>query len=95
MSPALDARARLAWLHVAGGHGATRCAVVVVGETPTRYRVRADGARVRLARRWLEPGDPPALVPKAVVTGRCWLLALQGRGHGDRGRRDYTWHAPC
>jgi hypothetical protein len=29
VSPALDARARLAWLHVAGGHGATRLRLAV------------------------------------------------------------------
>ena len=70
-APRAGGAERLAWLHVAGWHGSSRCAVIVVGETPTRYRVRADGARVRLARRWLEPGDPPALVPKSAVSGRC------------------------
>lgn len=43
--------------------------VVIVGETPRRFRVKPDGVNpVRLAgpNRWLQPGDT-ALVPKHSV----------------------------
>jgi hypothetical protein len=58
---------RPALLGLIGWHGTTWNPNEVVGETPTRYRIRAL-ERTRLAGRdrWLEPGRT-ALVPKRAV----------------------------
>lgn len=67
MSPAA-ALPREALLCVESYAGRIEQRVRVVGETRTRYRVRADFGRVRLGGgfRWLEPGDW-TLVPKRAV----------------------------
>jgi|SRR6185295_14545667 len=61
---------RHALLLLDGWHGRSEAAVVIVGETPTRYRVTpGDGLeRVRLGgrQRWLPKGET-ALVPKTAV----------------------------
>jgi hypothetical protein len=60
-----------AWLHLDGWAGATKQAVMVVGETPKRYRIRAvDGEAVRLAGRRRISQAETALVPKHAVTRR-------------------------
>lgn len=58
---------RAAYLFTQGWAGRRKQAVVVVGETPKRYRIRGH-VRVRLAgpQRWLEPGFT-ALVPKPSI----------------------------
>ena len=61
---------RPAKLHLDGWCGRTKQDVIVVGETPKRYRIRPAGDRsVRLAgrSRSLRPGDT-ALVPKRAIT---------------------------
>ena len=58
-----------AWLLMDGWAGRTAAPVVVVGETPSRYRIRGVGTRpVRLAGhlRFVMPGDT-ALVPRYAV----------------------------
>lgn len=61
------------WLHLDGWEGRTRQGVLVVGETPKRYRITPDdgGKSVKLAgrQRWLPDGDS-ALVPRYAVTPR-------------------------
>lgn len=68
-----DASARQAMLHTDGWGGRQRQRCLVVGETPKRYRVRAEpGGELRLPlrgngiRRIFSPGT--ALVPKYAVT---------------------------
>lgn len=62
-----ETMSRMADLHLDGWEGRTRQTVCVVGETPTRYRIRAID-RTRLAGpRWLDPGAT-ALVPKYAIT---------------------------
>jgi hypothetical protein len=59
-----------AWLWLDGWAGRIKQAVLIIGETPKRYRITPAGTdRVRLAGRyrWLAPGDS-ALVPKRAVT---------------------------
>lgn len=58
---------RFAWIHLDGWSGRSRQRVEVVGETPTRVRIRAI-ERTRLAgpARYLEPGAL-ALVPRRAV----------------------------
>jgi hypothetical protein len=60
-----------AWLHLDGWAGATKQAVIVVGETPQRYRIRGvDGEAVRLAGRRRVSQAETVLVPKHAVTRR-------------------------
>lgn len=61
-----------AWLHFDDWAGRRRDPVVVVGETPQRYRIRAAAGRCqRLAgRAGSIAGDETALVPKRAVTSR-------------------------
>jgi hypothetical protein len=70
------------WLHLDGWHGASRQPVLVVGRTPKRLRIQADGERVRLAGRdrWLDVGESPVLVPKHAVTRRDCDLAGSSDG---------------
>ena len=59
-----------AWLWLDGWEGVTRTPVLVVGETPRRYRIRPAGTRaVKLAgrQRWLVP-DSTTLVPKHAIS---------------------------
>jgi hypothetical protein len=58
---------RQAWLLMDGWEGRTEQAVLVVGETPKRYRIKAV-ARTKLAGRcrWISAGET-ALVPKYAV----------------------------
>jgi hypothetical protein len=68
-----------AWLWLQGWEGITQQAILIIGETPKRYRITPAGTEpVRLAgrRRWLSPGDS-ALVPKRAVT-----LAKDADRHG-------------
>ena len=65
-----DQAEKRALLHFDDWAGRRAVPVVVVGETPTRYRIRPDGAEpLRLAgrNRWLAPGAT-ALVPRSAVT---------------------------
>jgi hypothetical protein len=60
------------WLRLDGWAGRSKAAVVVVGETSMRYRIRAAGPDpVKLAgrSRWIS-GIQTALVPKHAVTHR-------------------------
>lgn len=56
------------WLGIDGWAGRSRTRVEIVGQTATRWRIKAI-ERTKLAgrNRWLEPGDV-ALVPKSAVT---------------------------
>ncbi len=58
---------RRAWVGLNGWHGLTWSPVYIVGETPKRYRIRAD-RELRLAgrHRWLNVGDT-VLVPKTAI----------------------------
>jgi len=62
---------RLAWLRLDGWAGRWDEPVVVIGETPTRYRIRAD-VRVRLAgpHRYLCPGATTLVPRRAIAFGR-------------------------
>lgn len=60
---------RPAELGLSGWHGVTWTSVLIVGETPQRFRIKApEGQRVKLAgrNRWIE-GDITALVPKHAI----------------------------
>lgn len=59
------------WLTLDGWAGRTRQAVELIGQTPTRWRIRAI-QRTRLAgrRRALEPGQT-ALVPRRALRDNC------------------------
>ena len=58
---------RAAFLCFDGWAGARRTPIIIVGETPKRYRIRVE-ARTKLAgrNRWIEPGETK-LVPKSAV----------------------------
>jgi len=58
---------RRALLRLRGWHGISETPVLIVGETPKRYRIEAI-ERTKLAgrNRWLEPGER-ALVPRAAL----------------------------
>jgi hypothetical protein len=59
--------ARPAQLLLTGWHGVSRHPVEVIGETPKRYRIRAEKlTRLAGRHRYLEPGKT-ALVPKAAI----------------------------
>lgn len=61
---------RPAYLLLTGWHGFTATPILIVGETPKRYRITPSGARsVRLAGpyRYVEPGKV-VLVPKTAVS---------------------------
>lgn len=61
---------KAAWLHLDGWEGRTKQAVLVVGDTPTQYRIKPIGDEpVKLAgrSRWLLPGNT-VLVPKIAIT---------------------------
>lgn len=59
---------RPAWLHLDGWAGHTRQPVIVVGETPTRYRIRVEQVtRLGGFMRNLHPGER-ALVPRRAIT---------------------------
>ena len=60
--------AKIATLHLDGWAGRTKTSVLVIGETPKRYRITT-GTPIRLAGRdrWLQP-NRVALVPKHAVT---------------------------
>lgn len=59
------------WLHLDGWAGRTKHGVLVVGETPKRYRIMSDehvdGVHLPGRRRFLPVGET-ALVPKCAVT---------------------------
>lgn len=80
------------WLHTQSWAGSTKCAVVVIGETPKSYIITPAGKdRVRLGgrQRWLEP-DCDTRVPKYAVSKRKWRP-------GERDRqvpRCLRWMAP-
>lgn len=60
------------WLHLDGYGGRTVQAIVVMGETPKKYRVTPAGdSLLRLGgrRRFIAPGET-ALVPRRAVTAR-------------------------
>lgn len=61
------------WLHTDSFAGSDKQPVLVVGETPQRYRIKADngGKAVKLAgrSRWIN-GIQEALVPKSAVSRR-------------------------
>jgi hypothetical protein len=62
---------RRGWLHLDGFAGKTTQRVIIVGETRTKYRIRADGDAVRLAGQSRSiSGDETALVPKRAVSER-------------------------
>lgn len=72
MNPTPGHTVRKAKLHLTGWFGHTADDVLVVGETPHRYRVKAPpGKRVKLAGRdrWLE-GEIVKNVPKHAVSFR-------------------------
>lgn len=64
---------RYAELHLDGWMGRLSQDVLVVGETPKRFRIRpvgSDPVRLPGRNRYLYPGDT-ALVPKYAVRFRC------------------------
>jgi hypothetical protein len=75
---------RLATLALGGWHGLSSHEVLVVGETPTRYRIRAL-TQTRLAGRYryLEP-TLETLVPRRVVSflDKPWFLCALCGGSG-------------
>ncbi len=62
-----SATARQAYLHLDGWAGLRQWAVLVVGETPKRYRIRAVMDNTPLPRRRIMAGQE-ALVPKYAVS---------------------------
>jgi len=66
-----------------GWAGRTEQEVVIVGETPQRYRIRSiDGKTVRLAGRCRSiQGDATALVPKRAIRLAQAVDAAQGEKH--------------
>jgi hypothetical protein len=62
---------RRGWLHLDGFAGKSAQRVIIVGETRTQYRIRADGDAVRLAGPGRSiTGEETALVPKRSVSDR-------------------------
>lgn len=73
------------WLVLDGWQGITRTQVEVVGETPTRYRIRAiELTRLAGRRRWLPPGGV-ALVPKHAVRDIVASAPPRPRAEGEGG----------
>ena len=68
MSRSTDGTHRKGYIQLDGWSGRTESAVMVIGETPKRYRIQAIG-RTKLAGRdrWLNEGET-TLVPKRAVT---------------------------
>ncbi len=59
-----------AWLHTNGWAGRFKAAVIVVGETPKRYRIRTEKACPLAGRgQTLQVGDT-TLVPRQSITRR-------------------------
>lgn len=64
----LTAGEREAWLGLQGWKGLDWQRVVVVAETPRRYRIRAITANTKLPRhRYIHPDGNTALVPKGAI----------------------------
>jgi hypothetical protein len=74
----------LAALALGGWHGVSHHEVLVIGQTPTRYRIRAL-TQTRLAGRYrsIEKGQE-TLVPRKVIafTGKEWLVCALCKGAG-------------